>query len=187
MQLQKNITQWFVKPTEWLTNGHIDVFQNLIYYNFKYQGFKGFIHPSKLESSSIGRDFVVNPETIHETPFVTVRNAGKNYWITLTNYNPHYVNKTETGLGLWFIYDSLNNVEFYANSIKPALKRLNSETSCVLVMACDMNKQFGTDDCGLFALAYALAICMNKNPAQLLFEQISMRNHFNDVLKTQNL
>jgi hypothetical protein len=51
------------------------------------------------------------------------------------------------------------------------LKRLNSETSSVLVMACDMNKQFGTDDCGLFALAYALAICMDKNPAQLQFEQ----------------
>ncbi len=34
-----------------------------------------------------------------------------------------------------------------------------------------MNKQFGTDDCGLFALAYALAICMDKNPAQLQFEQ----------------
>ena len=43
-------TQWFVKQTEWLTNGHIDVFQNLVYDNFKYQGFKGFINPSKLES-----------------------------------------------------------------------------------------------------------------------------------------
>jgi hypothetical protein len=53
-------------------------------------------------------------------------------------------------------------------------------------MACDMNKQFGTDDCGLFALAHALAISLDKNPAQLLFEPISMPNHFNDVLKTQN-
>ena len=54
------------------------------------------------------------------------------------------------------------------------MKRLNSETSSVSVMACDTNKQFGTDDCGLFALAYALAICLDKNPAQLLFEPISM-------------
>ena len=54
-------------------------------------------------------------------------------------------------------------------------------------MACDMPKQYGTDDCGLFALAYAIAICMDKNPAKIIFEQISMRNHFNQVLKTQNL
>ncbi len=50
-----------------------------------------------------------------------------------------------------------------------------------------MPKQYGTDDCGLFALAFAIAICMDKNPAKLFFEQISMRNHFNQVLKSQYL
>ena len=180
-------TQWLVKPEEWLTNGHIDAFQNLIYDRYKYQGFSGFIHPSRFEPSSIGRDFILNPETIHERPFVTILNAGKNHWVTLTNYNPHWVHKNETGLGVWFIYDSLNNVEFYANSIKPALKRLNEDRGTITIMACDMNKQYGTDDCGIFALAYAIAICMDKNPAKLLFEQISMRNHFNQVLKSQNL
>ncbi len=50
------------------------------------------------------------------------------------------------------------------------MKRINSETSSVLVMVCDINKKFGTEYCGLFALAYAWAICMDKNPAQLLFE-----------------
>ena len=146
-------TQWLVKPAEWLTNGHIDAFQNLIYDTYKYQGFEGFNHPSRLEPSSIGRDFILNPETIHERPFVTILNAGKNHWVTLTNYNPHWVDKIETGLGVWFIYDSLNNAEFYANSIKPALKRLNEVTGTVTIMACDMPKQYGTDDCGLFALA----------------------------------
>ena len=110
----------------------------------------------------MGRDFVLNPETIHDRPFITIFNAGKNHWITLTNYNPHYVDKNSTGLGLWFIYDSLNNQEYYANSIKPALKRLNEDKSNVVVMACDMPKQYGSNDCGLFALAYAIAICMEK-------------------------
>jgi hypothetical protein len=180
-------SSWFINPTEWLTNGHIDVIQSLIYENYKYNGFTGFIHPSRLEPALMGRDFVLNPETIHDRPFITILNAGKNHWITLTNYNPHYVDKNETGLGLWFIYDSLNNQEYYANSIKPALKRLNVDKSNVVVMACDMPKQYGSNDCGLFALAYAIAICMEKNPAKLIFEQISMRNHFNQVLKSQNL
>ena len=47
----------------------------------------------------MGRDFIFNPETIHHSPFVTILNACKNDWITLTNYNPHYVDKNETGLG----------------------------------------------------------------------------------------
>jgi hypothetical protein len=65
-------TQWLVKPAEWLKNGHIDAFQNLIYDTYKYQGFEDFIHPSRLEPSFIGRDFILNPETIHERPFVTI-------------------------------------------------------------------------------------------------------------------
>jgi hypothetical protein len=48
------------------------------------------------------------------------------------------VNKIENGLGEWFIYDSLNNAEFYANGIKPALKRLNEDTGTVTIMGCDM-------------------------------------------------
>ena len=40
-------TSWLVNSKEWLTNAHIDVFQNLIYENYKYQGFIGFVHPSK--------------------------------------------------------------------------------------------------------------------------------------------
>jgi hypothetical protein len=52
--------------------------------------------------------------------------------------------------------DSLDNVEFYANSIKAALKRLNEDT--ITIMACDIPKKYATDDCGLFALAYAIAL-----------------------------
>ena len=40
-------SSWFINPTEWLTNSHIDVFQSLIYENYKYNGFTGFIHPSR--------------------------------------------------------------------------------------------------------------------------------------------
>ena len=179
------IYEWLIGPKEWLTNGHIDAYQNLIYGKYRREGFEGFIHPSKFEPMT--RDFVLNPVTIHEQPFVTILNAGMNHWITITNYNPHYEYKNNTGLGLWFVYDSLNNVEFYLNTMKPALKRLNEDKNRVVIFACDMHKQFGTDDCGLFALAYALSICMEKNPAKLIFQQISMRSHFNQVLKTGTL
>ena len=67
------------------------------------------------------------------------------------------------------------------------MKRLNDDKNNVCVLACDMHKQFGTDDCGLFALAYAIAICEDKDPSKLIFQQIAMRNHFNKVLQTKKL
>jgi hypothetical protein len=48
------------------------------------------------------------------------------------------------------------------------------------VMACDMFEQYNTEDCGLFALANAIAICEDKGPSMLVFQKISMRDHFND-------
>ena len=50
-----------------------------------------------------------------------------------------------------------------------------------------MYPQYGTNDCGLFALAYAIAICEEKDPAKLFFTQIAMRDHFNHVLQSQHL
>ena len=100
------------------------------------------------------RDFYINPETIHESAFVTVLNAG-DHWVTLTNFNPFYVDKmNDSGLGIWFMYESLKNHQYY---------------------------------CGLFAVAYAMAICESKEPAKLLFLQIAMRDNFNTTLKTQEL
>ncbi len=37
-------SSWFINPTVWLTNCHIDVFQNLIFENYKYNGFNKIIY-----------------------------------------------------------------------------------------------------------------------------------------------
>ena len=57
----------------------------------------------------------------------------------------------------------------------------------VRVLACNMIKQYGTNACGLFALAYAMAICEENDPAKLIFQQISMRNHFNKIMRTTEI
>jgi hypothetical protein len=84
------------------------------------------------------RDFYMNPETIHGSAFVTVLNAD-NHWVTLTNFNPFYVDKIdESGLGIWFMYDSMNNHQWYLDKIAPALKRLNVDNGIIRVLACNM-------------------------------------------------
>ena len=81
------------------------------------------------------RDFYINPETIHESAFVTVLNAG-DHWVTLTNFNPFYVDKMNVSeLGTCLMYESLNNHQYYLDKIAPALKRLNIESGEVRVLA----------------------------------------------------
>jgi hypothetical protein len=74
-----------LKKNEWLTNGHIDAYQELIHNKFKQSGFCGFFHPIRYETMK--NDFYFNPETIHETPFIQVLNADNKHWVTLTNYH----------------------------------------------------------------------------------------------------
>ena len=178
-----HFNNWIINSNEWLTNGHVNVIQSLMYDKFRYNGFSGFVHPMSMSP----RDFYMNPDTIHESAFVTVLNA-EDHWVTLTNFNPFYADKmNESGLGIWFMYESLNNHQYYLDKIAPALKRLNIESGEVRVLACNMPKQYGLNDCGLFALAYAIAICESKEPSKLLFQQMAMRDNFNNILKTQEL
>ena len=92
----------------------------------------------------------------------------------------------DDGIGIWFIYDSLNNPEHYLQNIKPVLKRINYEKNYFEIYNCQVQNQIQYNDCGLFALAFAIAICENIEPAQLKFDQNSMRRHFNWTLNNQN-
>jgi hypothetical protein len=49
------------------------------------------------------------------------------------------------------------------------------------IIHCFVKPQEGIVDCGLFALAYCLAICHNLDPAQMNFDQSAMREHYNNL------
>jgi Ulp1 family protease len=55
------------------------------------------------------------------------------------------------------------------------------------LLSCDLPRQHGVADCGLFAIAYATAINEDKNPQTLVFQQISMRNEFNNMVQNGQL
>ena len=46
-----------------------------------------------------------------------------------------------------------------------------------------MQHQAGGSDCGLFAIAFAVALCFGLNPSKLIFEQSKMRDHLLHCLK----
>ena len=51
----------------------------------------------------------------------------------------------------------------------------------------DMYEQTGSNDCGLFALASACAICNDQDPSALKFKQSNMRSHLLSALEKKKL
>ncbi|RNA24201.1 zinc finger BED domain-containing 1-like [Brachionus plicatilis] len=117
--------------------------------------------------------------------FVQVLHA-RDHWVVVSNYNPSYVD-SDDGYYNWFLYDSMNNPEYYLNFIKPALKRLSGGSRFFNIINVEVSKQKGTKDCGLFALGYSLTLAMDIDPGKLGFDQNKIRSEFSEIIKNQNL
>lgn len=103
-----------------------------------YCAMRGFIHPAKFLDSNF-QNLYLNPAAIHEAPFIQVLHV-YNHWVTVTNYNPFY--DQYHSLGVWFVYDSLNNPKFYIPYLKPAMKRLNMDSNSITILICHVQPQF---------------------------------------------
>ena len=51
----------------------------------------------------------------------------------------------------------------------------------------DVQKQSGTNDCRLYAIAYAIALCFGKSPSGLVFDQSLMRKHLRNCFEQSNM
>ncbi len=92
-------------------------------------------------------DHIVTPNTFF------VLNSCGNHWVMLTNYG--------CDIDVWHFYDSLNGSQ-YLNSMELILSHFTSmypETEYQILYNRDVQRQIGSDDCGLFALAYIYTIC----------------------------
>lgn len=49
-----------------------------------------------------------------------------------------------------------------------------------------VQSQQGAADCGLFAIAFAVALCLGNNPQKMVFNQDKMREHLVDCIESQN-
>ena len=102
-----------------------------------------------------------------------------NHWVCITNYNPWLFPENPTGI--WHLYDSLQAPESYVHLLSNVIRRFTDGAHCNINYVI-MPKQSGTSDCGLFALGYATALCLEINPATLIFDQSRMRQEFNQMV-----
>ncbi len=109
---------------------------------------------------------------------ILILNLG-NHWITITNIDTQTVNLSSQNRfnKNIFLYDSLydfNNL----NALKPILKKMFPTRDSYYVNKVHMPyKQQSGNDCGLFALAYALCLCERQEPSVIKFDQDTMRKY----------
>jgi hypothetical protein len=106
-----------------------------------------------------------------------------NHWITVSNTNPNVDSETGTTCD-WVVYSSIDSRK-YLPYTKPLFehvaeldKGFRGKYESVTV-----EQQEGSCDCGLFALAYVLAIANKRDPAKLKFSQSVMRAHYNTCIE----
>ena len=99
------------------------------------------------------------------------------------------------------IYHQLSHREFFlftcdsmfhsASSHIKKTRLLNSivrtEYPRIVLNFIDVTCQKGSNDCGLFAIAYAMSICCAKMPGKLVFDQNLMRCHLLNCLETKKI
>ena len=107
-----------------------------------------------------------------EGDFVQIVNVCGNHWITLSNIGCPKDTVT--------LYDSLYNNLDSASKAKLHMQiayMLMPTSKHLTIQWADMQKQTGTCNCGLFAIAVATSLCYGILPQDCYWEQESMRDH----------
>ena len=84
------------------------------------------------------------------------------------------------------VYDSLNG------TLTETLRQISADLmhsvgKQITVQYGNVQYQKGSQDCGLFAIAFACEICFGKDPSSVKFVQSTMRQHFIEGLEQGNI
>ena len=82
-----------------------------------------------------------------------------------------------------FVYESFNSVN-YVRSLEFTLNSMFPDKQSYMVHKAKISyTQVSVNDCGLFALAYAGALCSGIEPSLVRFDQATMRHEYNKFIK----
>ena len=110
--------------------------------------------------------------------FVQILHHGQNHWITISTVG--------CSSNTVHVYDSLN-LPFTKDLEAIVADLLFTNNTHIILKNIKIQYQRGTNDCGLFAIATACAICNGHNPAELKFNQKCMRQHLLECLSNRTL
>ena len=164
--LKRNVKQLITKIQngKWLSDEHIDHAQAML--AKQYPGIGGLQAVCVFEPEGCQR--VGTPEQ----NFIQVVNVSGNHWVTVSN-----VGCPKDTVA---IYDSLyDDVSAMGKEkfLSQIAYMLMPTSKCMTLLWADMQKQTGTSDCGLFAIAAATSLCNDVLPQNCMWQQDRMREH----------
>jgi len=155
-----------IESGDWLTDNVIDAAQKILAAQFKARfGEAGF------QSVSLGSTFAF---AVESDKFVQVLHNGYNHWLTISSVG--------TTPGQMLVYDSMYSSAGEATKQQIACLMRTTEPNVTLTFT-DVQMQAGGSDCGVFALAFATAICFGHSPGKFQFDQQRMRTHLIECLE----
>ena len=154
-----------LESSRWLDDAIIAASQNLL----KNQ------HPAvgSLQPPVLASNLAMEPQ-IGE--FVQVLNLRENHWIVVSTIGcqPGCIN----------VYDSLH-MTLSCKIKKVIADLLQYPGDTITIHHCAVQWQSDISDCGLFAIAFATALCTGQDPTGSVFDQSAMRPHLLKCLQNQ--
>ncbi len=151
----------------WLTNDQIYAFLKLLHAQFP--SVLGLFDPTLFELEKFGEILTSADDNV-----VFICNVDNSHWATITN--------CLCEKNTWAVFDSLNYPAKYYENI---FRKLLPNADKVTVDFMNLKNQDGFNDCGLFALAFATALCNKQDPCALSFNQSKLTHHYNVCVQSK--
>ena len=102
--------------------------------------------------------------------FVQIMNISQSHWVCASN--------VLTPPGVVEVYDSMPSYSQHSSALmRQVAVILQTPQAEFELRHIDVQRQVGGSDCGLFAVAFATALCAGKDPFTCSFKQAQMRSH----------
>lgn len=103
--------------------------------------------------------------------FVQIIHVRNNHWACLSNYFCDSPNEVE-------LFDSMHNsCDPDSSVIRQVCTVLNSSARNVMIKIINVQQQCGSNECGLFALAFASDLCAHRDPFTRVYFESKFRSH----------
>lgn len=83
------------------------------------------------------------------------------------------------------MFDSVHN-NISSDTVNQICNIVHSQKKSVTIEIMDVLKQRGSNDCGLYALAFATSLCLGELPTDRRYSQGDMREHLKSIFEHNN-
>ena len=148
-----------IMKNHWLTDVQIGKAQNLLKQQFP--------HMQGLQATTLGP---LQQFDVMRSKFVQILHTGAKHWICISNTYCSQMNSIK-------IYDSMY-LGVNAITKKQISSILHIESAdAIKIMVEPVTQQMNGSDCGVFAIAFAAALCYGQDPSKMIFQIRNIRSY----------